>query len=74
MAGKFISSNSTVRETVALLKEEKRLVREIEAKIVEQSMADAAHKKMMSEHRIATKWQKYTAMNRHRLSYQRLLR
>jgi hypothetical protein len=58
MAGKFISSNSTVRETVALLKEEKRLVREIEAKIVEQSMADAAHKKMMSEHRIATKMAK----------------
>ena len=58
MAGKFIASNSTVREKVALLKEEKRLVREIEAKIVEQSLADAAHRKMMSEHRIATKMAK----------------
>jgi hypothetical protein len=58
MAGKFISSNSTVRAKVAALQAEKRLVRDIEAKMVEHAVAEAATKKEASDHRIATKMAK----------------
>ena len=55
MAAKFISSNSTVREQITALKEQKRLIREIEAKMLEQAEQNAAQKKLLSDHRIATK-------------------
>jgi len=55
MSAKFISSNSTVREQITALKEQKRLVREIEAKMVAQAEQNAAQKKLLSDHRIATK-------------------
>jgi len=55
MAAKFISSNSTVREQIAALKEQKRLIREIEAKMLLQAEQNAAQKKLLSDYRIATK-------------------
>ena len=55
MAGKFISSNSTVRAKVAALQEEKRLVRDVEAKMAEIAAIEKARKKEASDHRIATK-------------------
>ena len=55
MAAKFTSSNSTVREQIIALKEQKRLIREIEAKMALQAEANAAQKKAASDHRIATK-------------------
>ena len=55
MAGKFISSNSTVRAKVAALQEEKRLVRDVEAKMAEIGAIEKARKKEASDHRIATK-------------------
>ena len=55
MAAKFISSNSTVREQITALKEQKRLIREMEAKMLEQAEQNAAQKKLLSDHRIATK-------------------
>ena len=55
MAAKFTSSNSTVREQIIALKEQKRLIRDIEAKMALQAEANAAQKKAVSDHRIATK-------------------
>lgn len=55
MAAKFTTSNSTVKKQIEALKEEKRLIREIEAQIALQAEADAARKKVLSDHRIATK-------------------
>ena len=55
MAAKFTSSNSTVREQIIALKEQKRLIRDIEAKMALQAEANAAQKKAASDHRIATK-------------------
>jgi|TARA_R100001224_G_C3996945_1_gene141251 hypothetical protein len=55
MAAKFTSSSSTVREKIAALKEQKRLVREIEAKLALQAEQNAINKKALSDHRIATK-------------------
>ena len=55
MSAKFTSSNSTVREQITALKEQKRLIRDIEAKMALQEEANAAQKKAASDHRIATK-------------------
>ena len=55
MAAKYTASSSTAREQIAELKKQKRLVRDIEAKIAAQAEEDAAKKKMLSDHRIATK-------------------
>ena len=55
MAAKFISSNSTVREQITALKAQTRLIREIEAKMLEKAAQSAAQKKLLSDHRIATK-------------------
>ena len=55
MAAKFTSSNSTVREQITALKEQKRVERNIEAKMAAQAEQNAAQKKLLSEHRIATK-------------------
>lgn len=55
MAAKYTASSSTAREQIAELKKQKRLVRDIEAKIAAQAEEDAAKKKTLSDHRIATK-------------------
>ena len=55
MAEKFTSSNSTVRAQITALKEQKRIVRDIEAKMLLQAEQNAAQKKLLSDHRIATK-------------------
>tara|TARA_R100001163_G_C4939502_1_gene111979 strand:+ start:140 stop:469 length:330 start_codon:yes stop_codon:yes gene_type:complete len=55
MAAKYTASSSTAREQIAELKKQKRLIRDIEAKIAAQAEEDAAKKKTLSDHRIATK-------------------
>tara|TARA_R100001126_G_scaffold13821_2_gene6371 strand:+ start:4155 stop:4484 length:330 start_codon:yes stop_codon:yes gene_type:complete len=55
MAAKYTASSSTAREQIAELKKQKRLVRDIEAKIAAQTEENAAKKKTLSDHRIATK-------------------
>ena len=55
MAAKYTASSSTALEQIAELKKQKRLVRDIEAKIAAQAEEDAAKKKTLSDHRIATK-------------------
>ena len=55
MAAKFTSSSSTVRDKITALKEQKRLIRDIEEKIALQEEANTAQKKLVSDHRIATK-------------------
>ena len=55
MAAKYTASSSTAREQIAELKKQKRLVRDIEAKIAAQPEEDAAKKKTLSDQRIATK-------------------
>ena len=55
MAAKYTASSSTAREQIAELKKQKRLVRDIEAKIAAQAEEDAAKIKTLSDHRIATK-------------------
>ncbi len=44
MAAKFTSSSSTVRDKITALKEQKRLIRDIEEKIALQEEANTAQK------------------------------